>query len=110
MAGRCVEDLQAPFADGPFHGLVLERAEVLQAPDPFWDEYQQTGDAAQLGRRWSGMMRAVCGPVAAAAFTAQPDSGALVDELFRRMESRVAAAPQKNTHFLAVAVVRKTGA
>jgi hypothetical protein len=45
-----------------------------------------------------------------AAFASRPDSGALVDELFRRMESRVAAAPQKSTHFLAIAVVRKAGA
>jgi len=107
VAGRCVDDLKAPFADGPFHGLVLEHAEVRQAPDPFWDEFQQTGDAAQLGRGWSGMMRAVSGPVAAAAFAGHPDSGALVDELFRRMESRIAAAPQRHVHFLAIAVIRK---
>ena len=108
VAGRWTADLEAPFAAGPFCGLVLEHAEVLEAPDPFWDEFLETRDAGQLGRRWSGMMRAVCSPVAAAAFTAQPESGALVDELFRRMESRVAAAPQKNTHFLAIAVVRKS--
>jgi hypothetical protein len=109
-AGRGTADLEAPFAAGPFCGLVLEHAEVLEAPDPFWDEFLETRDAQQLGRRWSGMMRAVCGPVAAAAFASRPDSATLVDELFRRMESRVAAAPQKNTHFLAIAVVRKTGA
>jgi hypothetical protein len=109
VAGRSTADLEAPFAAGPFFGLTLEHAEVKQAPDPFWDEFLETRDAGRLGRRWSGMMRAVCSPVAAAAFASRPDSAALVDELFRRMESRVAAAPQKNTHFLAVAVVRKTG-
>ncbi len=83
---------------------------MQEAPDPFWHEFLMTRDAQQLGRRWSGMMRAVTSPVAAAAFASQPDSGALVDELFRRMESRVAAAPQKSTHFLAIAVVRKTDA
>jgi hypothetical protein len=83
---------------------------VKEAPDPFWEEFLETRDAQQLGRRWSGMMRAVSSPVAVAAFASRPDSGALVDELFRRMESRVAAAPQKSTHFLAIAVVRKAGA
>jgi hypothetical protein len=110
VAGRSTDALQAPFADGPFHGLVLERAEVKKAPDPFWDEYLETRDAQQLGRKWAGMMRAVTSPVAAAAFASRPDSGGLVDELYRRLESRIAATPQKNIHFLAIAVVRKTGA
>jgi hypothetical protein len=110
VAGRGTADLQALFVAGPFLGLVLEHAEVKEAPDPFWEEFLETRDAQQLGRRWSGMMRAVSGPVAVAAFASRPDGGALVDELFRRMESRVAAAPQKSTHFLAIAVVRKAGA
>ena len=109
-AGRGTDDLNAPFANGPFHGLVLEHAEVKQAPDPFWDEYLETRDAQQLGRRWAGMLRAVSSPVAAAAFAPRPDADALVDELYRRMESRVAATPQKHIHFVAIAVVRKTGA
>jgi hypothetical protein len=55
------------------------------------------------------MMRAVSSPVAAAAFASRPDSGALVEELYRRMEARIAAAPRKSTHFLAIAVIAKTG-
>ncbi|HET7084692.1 MAG TPA: hypothetical protein VFI23_07980 [Rhizomicrobium sp.] len=107
-AGRSVADMEAPFADGPFHGLVLEHAEVCEGPDPFWDEFQETSDAALLGKRWAGMMRAVTSPIAAAAFAARPNCGALVDELYRRMEARIAAAPQHNIHFLAIAVIRKT--
>jgi hypothetical protein len=83
---------------------------VKQAPDPFWDEYLETRDAQQLGRRWAGMMRAVTSPVAAAAFASRPDSGALVDELYRRMEELAAASPQQNIHFLSIAVLRKAGA
>jgi hypothetical protein len=109
-AGRLASDFEAPFAGGPFCGLVLEHAEIKQAPDPFWDEYLETRDAGQLGRRWAGMMRAVTAPVAAAAFAPRPDAGALVDELYRRTETRIAATPQKNIHFLAIAVIRKTGA
>jgi len=109
-AGRLADDLKAPFADGPFCGLVLEHAEVKEAPDPLWDEYLESGDAQQLGRRWAGMMRAVSAPVAAAAFAPRPDAAALVDELYRRVETRIAATPQKNVHFLAIAVLCKTGA
>jgi hypothetical protein len=44
----------APFAcGGRFAGLELERAEVSQASDPFWGEFEQTGDAAQFGRSWA---------------------------------------------------------
>jgi len=109
-AGRTTADLEAPFAEGPYHGLVLERAEVRRAPDPFWDDYLETRDAQQLGRRWAGTLSAVSSPVAAAAFAARPNRDALVDELYRRMEAGIAADPQEHIHFIAIAVVRKAGA
>jgi hypothetical protein len=105
--GRTVADLQAPFADGPYHGLALDHAEVLPAPDPFWEEYQATGDAQQLGRRWSGMLRAVSGPFAGMAFAGRPNSEQLVDDLFRRLVDRVAATPQPHVHFVAITVLGK---
>lgn len=108
-AGRWTDDLKAPFQDGPFLGLILEHAEVLEAPDPFWDEFVAAKDTAQLGRRWSGMLRAVSGPIAAAAFASRPNADLLVDELYRRLELRIAMAPQRQQHFVAVAVIRKTG-
>jgi hypothetical protein len=107
-AGRGTDDLKAPFADGLFFGLTLEHAVVLEAPDPFWDEFIETKDAAQLGRRWAGMLRAVSGPIAAAAFASRPNANLLVDELYQRLESRITMAPQRHQHFIAVAVIRKT--
>ena len=106
-AGRTLADIQAPFAGGPFFGLTLDRAEVLQAPDPFWDEFQATGDAEQLGRRWAGMLRAVCGPIATAAFATRPDGEQLANDLFRRLAARVAARPERHLHFVAIAVIGK---
>jgi hypothetical protein len=111
VVGRTKADLQAPFAgDGGFHGLKLDYAEVLLAPDPFWEEFQATGDAAQLGARWKGMLRAVAGPFASAAFASRPGGDALVDKLFSRLEARVAAAPQRHEHYVAITVIGKTGA
>jgi hypothetical protein len=107
-AGRSKADLEAPFAGGEFAGLSLEHVEVREAPDPFWDLLQETHDVGQFARSWAGMMRAVSGPIAAEAFASQPDAEALADELFRRLESRVAAAPQRHLHFVAIAVIRKT--
>ena len=108
--GRWTDDLKAPFLAGAYMGLSLEHAVVLDAPDPFWDEYLATKDAALLATRWAGMIRAVCGPIAAAAFAARPTPDLLVDELFRRLEARIARAPRPNQGFLAVAVVRKLSA
>ena len=107
VCGRTEADLAAPFTAGAFHGLSLEHAKVLAAPDPFWEEFQATGDAGQLGRRWNGMLRAVTGPIAAAAFASRPNRDALVDDLFSRLEARIAAAPQPHLHFVAIAVVSK---
>jgi len=107
--GRTVADLHAPFANGPFMDLSLDHAETPEAPDPFWDEYQATGDAEQLGWRWAGMLRAVCSPIAAMAFAPRPNSAALVDELFQRLGARVAAAPRRHQHFVAIAVISKAG-
>ena len=106
-AGRTVADLQSPFAAGSFFGLSLEHVEVVEAPDPFWDDFQQTGDAEELGRRWEGMLRAVSGQIASASFAGRPDGEALSAELFRRLGARVTAAPQRHQHFVSVVVVRK---
>ena len=106
-AGRRTEDLQAPFANGSFFGLTLERGLVVEGPDPFWDEFTETNNAGQLGRRWAGMLRAVSGPIAAAAFASRSEAHLLVDELFRRVEGRICSAPRRNQHFIAIAVIRK---
>jgi hypothetical protein len=107
VVGRTIADLRAPFAQGAFCGLSLDYADVREGPDPFWEEFQTTGDAEGLGKRWAGMLRAVCGPIASMAFAARPSSDALVNELFGRLESRVAASPKRQQHFVAIAVVRK---
>jgi len=107
VVGRTIADLRAPFAQGAYCGLSLEHADVLEGPDPFSEEFQRSGDAEQLGMRWAGMLRAVCGPIASMAFAARPSSEALVNDLFGRLESRVAARPQRQQHFVAIAVVSK---
>ena len=106
-AGRTVADLTAPFSGGEIGDLSLEHAEVLEAPDPFWDDYCATGDVDQLARNWAGMIQAVCRPIVVAAFAPRPNADALAEELFRRLEARVAADPQRHQHFAAIAVIRK---
>jgi hypothetical protein len=106
---RSVADIEAPFCDGPFAGLSLEHATVMEAPDPYWDRYCETEDAQQLGLSWAGMMRAVSAPVIAAALDPRRNADALLDDLFARYAARIAASPQRAQGFLAIAVVRKSG-
>ena len=107
VAGRTTEDIEAPFSRGEVAGLALQHASVVPAPDPFWDLFVETGDAQQLARSWAGMLRAVSAPIAMAAFSAEPDAAARTNELFLRLEGRVAAAPQPHRHFVAISVIEK---
>jgi hypothetical protein len=106
---RSVADIEAPFCDGRFAGLSLEHATVIEGPDPYWDQYCETKDAQQLGRSWAGTLRAISAPIVAAALDPGRDTDALLDDLFTRYAARIAASPQRNEHFLAIAVVRKSG-
>jgi hypothetical protein len=108
-AFRSLTEIEAPFCDGSFAGLTLEHATIVEGPDPYWDRYCETGDALQLGRSWAGVMRAVSAPVVAAALDPGRDTDALLGDLFARYAARMAASPQRSQHFLAVAVVRKSG-
>ena len=110
VAGRTIDDLRAPFTGAGFAGLSLAHAEVVPAPDPFWDIYCETGDPVQFAKSWAGMVRAVTAPFAVAAFALAPDAAARVDELFLAFEARIAAAPRRHEHFMAIAVIEKTGA
>lgn len=108
-AGRSVEAIEAPFADGLFAGLSLEHISVVAAPDPYWDAYSESGDAQRLGRAWADMMRAANGPSFAAGLAPGRDSGPVFDELFARLAARVAAAPQRSQSFNVMVVVEKAG-
>jgi cyclopropane-fatty-acyl-phospholipid synthase len=106
-AGRSIAQLEAPFADGSFAGVVLDRITLVEAPDPFWQRYEQSGDAEELGRSWANTMRAANGPNFAAALDPARDSAMLFDELTSRLAARVAATPQRSRSYNVLLVLRK---
>jgi hypothetical protein len=59
------------------------------------------------GRNLMVPMRAVFEPTIAAAIPADRDRVTLIDDLFSRFAIRLAAAPKKNEHYLAVVVLSK---
>jgi hypothetical protein len=107
---RALEDVKAPFSqDGTFRGMAIEHAEVTATPDPFWPEYEKTGDAEQLGRAWAGVWRAVMGPTLANATNPDRDRAAVMDDLYARFAMRIAASPCQLQGATAVVVMRKMG-
>ncbi len=105
---RSLAEIEAPFAaGGQFAGLELEHAELTQAADAFWDDFERTGDAAQLGRSWANTTRAIFGPTIEGTIAADGDRSVLVDEMFARLAVRIAAAPRRRDYDLAVVVLGK---
>jgi SAM-dependent methyltransferase len=112
-AGRSPEQIAAPFAAGLVPELALDHVSRFVSPDPFWDEYRETGDAARLGARWAAMMRAANGPNFAAALDSGLDPGrdrdALLDALTQELAWRVAADPQRSVSWNVLVSIRKRG-
>lgn len=103
---RSMAELRAPFGSGEqFSGLRLEHIEATSAPDPFWQSFEQTGDAQSFGVAWANTMRAISAPTLVGALGT--DRGALVDDVFERYAARIAAAPMKYDWDLAAIVMSK---
>jgi hypothetical protein len=106
-AGRSIRQIAAPFERGLFAGLSLAHCSLVEAPDPFWDDFQKTGDAVEFGRSWSRLMRAANGPNFTAVLSSDRSKEAFLDELTERLASRVAADPQRSESYVALVVLRK---
>ena len=104
---RSMAELKAPFGAGnQFAGLQLEHVEATTAPDPFWAEFEETGDAGQFGRSWVNTMRAISAPTILAALG--EDRSDLLDDICARYAARVAAKPVRYDWNLAAVVFAKT--
>ena len=104
---RSIAELKAPFgAENLFASLQLEHIEATVAPDPFWDEFEKNGDAAQFGRSWANTMRAISAPTILAALG--DDRSDLLDAICARYAARIAAKPVRYDWNLAAVVLAKT--
>lgn len=103
---RSPAELRAPFGtDGKLAGLSLEHMETTSAPDPFWDEFDQSSDPEQFGTSWANTMRAIAAPSIAAVIGA--DRGDVLDDIFGRYAARIAADPRRYDWNLAAIVLSK---
>ncbi len=107
---RSEADIRAPFADGTFAGLEIEHVDVFEVPDPHWDDFQKTRDAAKLGTAWRDTTRAYTSPMIMAALDGNPDRPDLVETLYARFAAKIEAKPQRNEVYGVVAVLGKNHA
>jgi hypothetical protein len=107
-AGRTLAQVAAPFRDGAVPGLEIEHLSLSEMPDPFWDEYQLSGDARKLGEQWAHMMRAANGPNFAAALDDSRDKNEFLDRLTERLALHIAADPQRSRSWgILLSVIKK---
>ncbi|WP_067974470.1 class I SAM-dependent methyltransferase [Mycolicibacter icosiumassiliensis] len=109
--GRSEKELRAPFAPaGRFESLTIERLEVFDAEDRFWDRYLLDRDAAALGTHWAAFVSAAVFPTLAAALTGgidDPRAADFVHHLEAGVAARLASNPQQVQIPLALIVLSK---
>ena len=100
--------IRAPFAEtGEFSGLKIEHCELVRVSDPYWDEFQQTGDAGQLASRQANATRAWSAPTILELIDEARDREALNNDLFNRLAERIRSAPSKHEPHMAVVLLGK---
>ncbi|WP_370329595.1 SAM-dependent methyltransferase [Mycolicibacterium hippocampi] len=96
---RHAADFTAPFApSGRFERLEIERLEMFDAEDRFFNRYRVDGDAPAFGARWAGFARTSVFPELTTALTdgaADPRVPELFDRLEAGVAERLAATPEK---------------
>ncbi len=91
------ETLEPLERDGsPVKGtFAIDRAETLEVQPPFFVEFDRTGDAAKLADDYAGFLRAFSEQVARAALVGDDGDGAVIDELYERVRTRMRSEPQR---------------
>jgi hypothetical protein len=95
---RTVAELFAPLEreGSPVRGaFALDRAEALEVPTPFGDEFRRSGDVATFAAAYTGFLRAVSEPVVKAALRQQAWEAATVESLYERIRARLLAEPER---------------
>jgi hypothetical protein len=92
---RTLAELLAPFEDSPVRDtFVIDRAEVLEVPTPFYVEFRR-GNVAAFVHAYTGFMRAVSEPVVKAALRQPEREEAIVESLYERIRARLLAEPER---------------
>ena len=106
---RTVVELLAPLErDGsPVRGaFAVDRADTLEFPTPFLEEFRRGGDVATYAEAYTGFLRAVSEPVVRAALNQPEGEDGPVECLYERIHARLVAEPERySSHFILVAAL-----
>jgi hypothetical protein len=86
---------EKPSADSGHAAFVLERVEAMETDVPFVAAYRRTNDVRTFAREYMGFLRAFSEPVVAGVISGPGRDPAIVDALYRRIEERLAAEPER---------------
>jgi hypothetical protein len=94
---RTLKEFEAPFSAGSESSpLELESSSEVAPPDPFWPEYDQSGDAQTFGAAYEEFFRAAYGPSLFGALDADrtpQEREQIVDAFYDSLREKVAADP-----------------
>jgi hypothetical protein len=95
---RTVAELLAPLEreDSPVRGaFVVDRAQALEVPTPFFVEFRRGGDVAAYAGAYTGFLRAISEPVVGAALNQPEGEAVTVESLYERVRARLLAEPER---------------
>ncbi|MBB3655437.1 hypothetical protein FHX15_000636 [Rhizobium sp. BK650] len=105
---RSLEDIKDPFRQsGSFVDLALEHLDLVKVSNPFWPEFEVSGDGLTFARHHANATRAWSGPLIASVAPRSREQTAFVDELFSRFEHRLSKEPRPHEPYMAAVVLSK---
>jgi salicylate 1-O-methyltransferase len=94
---RTLKEFEAPFSTGSEDSpLELESSSEVALPDPFWPEYEQSGDARAFGTAYEEFFRAAYGPSLFGVLDADrtpQEHEQIADAFYDSLREKVAADP-----------------
>jgi cyclopropane-fatty-acyl-phospholipid synthase len=73
----------------------VERSATLELKAPFFEAFEQTGDATALATAYTGFLRAFSEPIVAATLQGLANTTAIIEALYDRVEARIRAEPER---------------
>lgn len=95
---RTLDEILAPLQrqDSPVAGAFqIERAETLEAPNPFSVAFRQTGNREAYAEATTGFLRAFSESVVRGALVGPDGDPTLIETLYQRIHVRLAADPER---------------
>lgn len=90
---RTIEEMVVPLQRGDL--FRVDRAETLIVPTPFEEQYREDRNAAAYASAYANFIRAISEPVTVATLAEPPQRAELGERIYRRVEERLQAEPER---------------